>query len=132
MSRNNNLKAVQGIHWIARILSIVSTSVVLLIFIGSPLEISTIAAREWVGLSLFPIGVVFGFAVAWWKEWLGGSITTFSLLGFYLIYGLLLNGRINQGWAFIVFAFPGLLFLLSSMLSRLNRPGPGYADCAFR
>lgn len=34
-----------------------------------------------------------------------------SLLAFYLVYGYLLRNHIG-GWAFIVFASPGFLFLL--------------------
>jgi hypothetical protein len=110
-----------ALHWSARILSIISTFLVVLLFVGERFEISRITAREWVGLFLFPLGVIVGFAAAWWKEGAGGAIAIGSLLAFYLLYGLLINGRINQGWAFVVFASPGFLFLLSWLWSRFQR-----------
>jgi hypothetical protein len=121
-NRNDERTAEQALHWSARVLSLVSTVVLVLFFVGERFEISHVAAKEWVGLFLFPLGVIVGFAVAWWNDGIGGAITTASLLAFYLFYGLLLRGNINQGWAFIVFASPGLLFLLSWLRSRSTRP----------
>ncbi len=121
-NRNDERTIEQALHWSARVLSLVSTFVIVLLFVGERFEISRIAAREWVGLLLFPLGVIVGFAVAWWNEGIGGAITTASLLAFYLVYGLLLRGNINQGWAFIVFASPGLLFLLSWLRSHSTKP----------
>lgn len=121
-NRNDERTIELALHWGARVLSLVSTLVIVLIFVGDRFEISRVDVREWVGLLLFPLGVIVGFAVAWWKEGIGGAITIACLLGFYLVYGLALNGRINQGWAFVVFASPGLLFLLSWLRSRSVRP----------
>lgn len=121
-NRNDERTVEQALHWSARVLSLVSMVVLVLFFVGERFEISHVAAKEWVGLFLFPLGVIVGFAVAWWNEGIGGAITTASLLAFYLFYGLLLRGSINQGWAFIVFASPGLLFLLSWLRSRSTRP----------
>ena len=127
-SNRNDERAIEmALHWGARVLSLVSTFVIVLFFVGERFEISRVAAREWVGLLLFPLGVIVGFAVAWWKEGLGGAITVACLLGFYLVYGLVLNGRLNQGWAFIVFASPGFLFLLSWLRSRSARPAALHA-----
>src|SRR5881397_3900266 len=120
-NRNDERAVEQALHWSARVLSLVSTFILVFFLVGERFEISRIAARQWVGLFLFPLGVIIGFAVAWWNEGIGGAITTASLVAFYLVYGLLLNGRINQGWAFIVFASPGLLFLLSWLRSRFQR-----------
>lgn len=120
-NRNDERTVEQALHWSARVLSLVSTMVIVLFLVGERFEISRIAAREWVGLLLFPLGVIVGFAVAWWKEAIGAAITIACLLGFYLVYGLVLNGRINQGWAFLIFASPGFLFLLSWLRSRSVR-----------
>lgn len=117
-NRNDERTVEMALHWGARVLSLVSTFVILLFFVGERFEVSRVAARDWVGLLLFPLGVIIGFAVAWWKEGLGGAITVACLLGFYLVYGLVLNGRLNQGWAFFVLASPGFLFLLSWLRSR--------------
>jgi hypothetical protein len=103
----------------ARTTSCLSTVVLALFYIGEGLRLSTITPKEWVGWMLFPIGLTVGLAVGWWREVLGGSIAVVSVAAFYLVYGWLLNGRLNQGTAFLVFEFPGFLFLLSGRI----RPG---------
>jgi hypothetical protein len=107
------------IRWTARILSIISTTLLLLFMFGGreAFDVSKLTAREWLGLAFFPFGVIVGFVVAWWKEGLGGGITVLSLLAFYLVFALLWN-RGFPGWWFLVFAFPGLLFLAAHLLSR--------------
>ena len=112
----NEARGVLVFRWAARVLSVVSTAMLVLFITGEKFEVSRITAREWVGFALFPVGIVIGFAVGWWKEGLGGAITTISLLTFYLVYGYL-RGNFNLGWAFVVFAFPGFLFLISWLLS---------------
>lgn len=102
-----------ALHWTARFLSIVSTGVLLLFILGEPFEVSRITARQWMGFAFFPVGIVIGFAIAWWKETLGGAITIASLLLFYLLY---LRGS-SSIWAFLFFAIPGLLFLVSGLLA---------------
>lgn len=96
---------------LARVGSIASITLLLIIFQAEAFHPSEIAPREWVGLIFFPIGVVVGMIIAWWKEGLGASVTVGSLLAFYFVYGYLLSSHIG-GWAFVVFASPGFLFLL--------------------
>ena len=106
-------------RWTARGLSVLTTLVLLLFLFGEPFPAAKLSAREWTGLLFFPFGIMLGFAVAWWKEAVGAAITILSLAAFYLVYGLLLNGKV--GWLFIVFAVPGFLFLISAMLSRRHQ-----------
>ena len=112
-------------RWAARALSVLSTTVLLLFITGEKFEVSRITAKEWVGFALFPVGIVVGFAIGWWKEGLGGAITILSLLAFYLAYGYL-RGNFNLGWAFVVFAFPGFLFLISWLLSSTRERRTGH------
>jgi hypothetical protein len=102
---------------LAKAWSIASILLIALFFFGEGFDPARVAPKEWVGLFFFPLGVVAGMILAWWKELPGGLITVASLLAFYLVYGLLLSGRASQGWAFIIFALPGFLFLASSLLS---------------
>jgi hypothetical protein len=76
--------------------------------------------NEWLGVLLFPVGISVGMILAWWKEGLGGSITVGSLLAFYVVH-LTTAGTLPKGWAWLAFAAPGFLFLLSSHLSRKPR-----------
>lgn len=109
------------VHWTARALSLFGTLVLLLFVVGEPFPIAKIRAVEWLGLMLFPFGVVVGFAVAWWREGLGGSITIASLVAFYVVFVFLMNESLSEGGWFLVFAIPGLLFLISWLMSRSQK-----------
>lgn len=104
------------VEMLARVGSIASITLLFMLFAGEWLHPSQVAPREWVGLFFFPFGVIVGMAVAWWKEGLGSAITLGSLLAFYLVYGYLMRYNIS-GWAFLVFASPGFLFLLHWLFS---------------
>jgi hypothetical protein len=109
------------IRWTARALSLFSTFLLLLFIFGEPFPLAKIKPVEWLGLTLFPVGVVAGFVVAWWREGWGGSITIASLLAFYVIFLFLMNERLSDGGWFLVFAIPGFLFLISSYMTRLGK-----------
>lgn len=104
-----------AIELLARVGSIASITLLLMLFTG--FEPSHVPPRQWVGLFFFPLGVMVGMAIAWWKEGLGAAITLGSLLGFYLVYGYLMRYHIG-GWVFVMFASPGFLFLLHWLLYR--------------
>ena len=77
---------------------------------------------ERLGVLFFPVGISVGMILAWWREGLGGSITVGSLLAFYVVH-LTTAGTFPKGWAWLAFAAPGFLFLLSSHLRRRPRIG---------
>lgn len=99
------------IELLARIGSIASLTLLIVIFVGEGFHPSEISPNEWAGLLFFPVGVIIGMAIAWWKEGVGSVVTVASLLGFYLVWGYLLRNHIG-GWFFIAFASPSFLFLL--------------------
>lgn len=105
------------IEVVARVGSIASIALLLMLFAGEGLHPSQVAAREWVGLFFFPFGVIVGMVIAWWKEGLGAAITLGSLLGLYVVYGFFMRYHV-AGWAFVVFASPAFLFLLHWLFSR--------------
>ena len=104
------------IEMLARVGSIASITLLLLLFQAEISNPSEISRGDWSGLIFFPIGVIIGMVIAWWKEGLGAAITLGSLLAFYFVYGYLMRYHI-AGWAFIVFASPGFLFLLHWLFS---------------
>lgn len=106
------------IEFLARLGSIASITLLVLVFWGEALNPSQISRTEWVGLVFFPIGITIGMVVAWWKEGLGSAITVGSLVAFYVVYGYVFKNHIG-GWAFIVFASPGFLFLLHWLFRNL-------------
>ena len=107
------------VEFLARVGSVMSITVLVLLFQAEALHPSEITTGEWFGLVFFPIGVVIGLGIAWWKEGLGVSITIGSLLAFYFVYGYLLRYHIG-GWAFVMFASPALLFLFHWVLSQAS------------
>lgn len=104
------------IELLARVGSIASVTLLALIFLGEGFRPSEISRNEWAGLIFFPIGVVIGMVIAWWKEGVGSVLTVGSLIGFYVVYGYLLSNH-TGGWWFIIFASPGFLFLVHWFLN---------------
>lgn len=110
------------IRWIAKVWSIASVGLILLIFIGEALQPTAPlpTSQERVGLLLFPVGVCLGMIVAWRREGLGGFITAGSLLAFYAMMRAV-SGEFPRGPFFALFAAPGILFLVSWLLSRYGK-----------
>jgi len=114
----NLLFSLCALRWSARVLSILAVGVVLLFAFGEGLNLSNFTARELVLFVFFPLGVCLGMAVAWRWEGLGGGITVASLVSFYLVHHLM-SSRFPRGFAFVVLAAPGFLFLMWWLFSRL-------------
>lgn len=108
------------VELLARVGSVASITFLILLFMGDAFRPSEISPNEWAGLVFFPIGVVLGMVIAWWKEGVGAVLTVASLIGFYMVYGYLLRNHIG-GWWFIVFASPGFLFLLHWFLTSADK-----------
>ena len=113
-------RLVSALRWTARVWSVASVGLVLAFIVGEGNNPS--GPNEWLGFLLFPVGISVGMILAWWKEGLGGSITVGSLLAFYVVR-LTTAGTFPKGWAWLAFAAPGFLFLLSSHVSRRRRIG---------
>ena len=111
---------VSALRWTARVWSVASVGLVLGFIVGEGFNPS--GPNEWLGVLLFPVGISVGMILAWWKEGLGGAITVGSLVAFYVVH-LTTAGTFPKGWAWLAFAAPGFLFLLSSYLSRRPRIG---------
>ena len=106
----------------ACVCDVVCLATVILFLIGVDLVFGYMSAIEWIGFLFFPTGIFIGLVLSWREELLGGTITVASVAGFYLVYGLLLNSSLDQGWAILLFLIPGLLFVMYglSTLSRLH------------
>jgi hypothetical protein len=98
------------LRWIARAWSIGSIGLLLGFVVGE--GIHPTKQSEWLGLLFFPLGITIGMIVGWWRDGIGGIITLGSLFVFYGIH-ILTAGGFPQGWAWLMFAAPGFLFLLS-------------------
>jgi hypothetical protein len=102
----------KGIRLLARVWAVASIVLILGFVIGEGFHPSAVKPAEWLGLFFFPLGICAGMIVAWWKESLGGCITVGSLIVFYLLH-LITAGAFPKGIAWLLFAAPGFLFLLS-------------------
>lgn len=109
------MRAHQLLLWLARVLSIASTLLLAAFAFGGQ-ETALPRPAEIVGLLLFPVGVVIGFAVAWWRAGLGGLISVASLALFYL-WMFNRDGRLPTGPYFFLFASPAFVFLASALLN---------------
>ncbi|HEX4946744.1 MAG TPA: hypothetical protein VFZ34_08780 [Blastocatellia bacterium] len=110
-----------ALHWTARVLSLLSIVIILSFFISEGFNPAHVSAGEWALLLCFPLSVMGGMLVAWRKEALGGAIAVGGLLGFYLVHAALAGGHLPRGWAYLLFASPSFLFLLSALLLRLTK-----------
>jgi hypothetical protein len=117
------------LRWTARIWSILSILFIMAFAIGEGLlfqETAPFRLSELVGLLFFPVGILIGMLLGWWREGLGGIVTMVSLVVFYGI-SFFTNGRFPSGPYFALVAAPGLLFAINSLLrhhqaSRLPPP----------
>jgi hypothetical protein len=117
--RNDSELPLTVVQVLAKVGSIASITLLVMLFLGDAFNPSQISRTEWIGLFFFPIGVVAGMVIAWWKEGLGSALTLGSLAGFYIVYGYIFRNHIG-GWWFVIFASPGFLFLLHWLL-RVSR-----------
>ena len=95
----------------ARGAAIVCLTIIILFMIGGDFVFGSILGGDWIGFLFFPVGVFVGLVLSFREELIGGTLTVISILSFYLIYGLLLNSSMSQGWALLPFLVPGLLFV---------------------
>lgn len=113
------MRLATGFRWMARVWGVASTLLLLAFAFGGAEHLRP-TASEAVGLLLFPVGVVIGFGLAWWREGLGGLVTVVSLALFY-VWLFARSGRLDVGPYFLLFAAPGVLHLASAILRRSHR-----------
>jgi hypothetical protein len=114
------------LRWAARVWGIASTLLILAFAFGG-LEHLRLTPGEAVGFLCFPVGVVAGFVVAWWREGLGGVIAIGSLALFYL-WMFARDGRVPGGPYFLLFAAPGFLHVASALIRRQRGQSAHNAD----
>ena len=104
-------------RWTARLLAALGLGILLLFVFGEDFDMAAISRNDLVGLLFFPVAVIAGLVLAWQEEFVGGLVTVTGVAGFYVVYGLLLNGSLRMGWWFVLFAVPGLLFMVYGIIS---------------
>ena len=96
IAKSSTRITVLAFHWLARLTSLLSLGIVAMFLLAEPFNPSHVRPREWVGFVCFPLGVMIGLIVAWFKEGLGASISLCSLAAFYLIYGWAMGSNVNS------------------------------------
>ena len=103
-----------ALRWIARVWSVLTFGLICAFFFGGR-ESMRPTAMEAIGLLLFPGGILLGFALAWWREGIGGLVSIASLLLFYAwLYAR--DGHFRGVGFFPLVAAPAVLFVLSALL----------------
>ena len=109
-------------RWIARIGSVASVAVLSLFMFGgeeaSPF--SGLTLQEAMLFACFPIGIIIGMAVGWFRELAGATVTAAALAAFYAAH-LVFGHAFPTGPWFVIFASPGLLFGLAWLFGRVSR-----------
>ena len=72
---------------------------------------------ETIGLAFFPLGLMIGLIVAYWKEFTGGIIATGCIIGFHITM-LIAGGNPDFNPFIDGLAVPGVLYLVAWYLAR--------------
>jgi hypothetical protein len=107
-------------RWSGRILSLLSIGLIGLFVIGEPPWPWRLSGFEALMLLCFPITVVAGLIVAWWREGAGALVAVLGVSAFYLVHLAGSGGWPGGPW-FLIFASPAALFLVSWALRRRAR-----------
>ncbi len=98
-----------AVRWLARATSLVSIVLLGLFALDGSLTWQALGHGTWLGLLFFPVGVVCGLLLAWWRERPGALMTAGSLLAFYA-WQWSVRGSLPHGFAFIAFTLPAVGF----------------------
>lgn len=102
-----------AVRWAARAGSIAST----LLFAAMATDgARPPTATEALALTMFPIGVVVGFAIGWRREILGGLVSLACLAAFHIWMAAIGRGLLGP-W-FLITSSPALLLIASGLLRR--------------
>ena len=107
------------IRWTGRVLTLFSVAFILLFFFGEAdfTQTPRLSGQEMVSLLFFPLGMILGNVLGWWREGLGAVITLASLCIFYVL-DLVFTGTFPSGPYFALLASPSLFYALYWILSR--------------
>jgi len=117
---------IHSVRRIARIWTVLSTLFVGVFAVGEILGGAGPGGptpSEWLGLALWPIGVIIGLVVAWQHEEAGGFLALACLIAFYA-WNLLASGRLPHGPFVFLVAAPAILFFVAGFLSHHHHDGP--------
>ena len=116
MAANETSRSI--VRWTARLTGAGSLWI-LLLFVGAHIfgdsQGPGPTAIEWLGLMLFPTGVIVGLFAAFFRAKAGALVAIGSLAAFY-VWHVLHAGNLPGGPYFALFTSPAILFLISGLL----------------
>jgi hypothetical protein len=115
------MKVDTALRWTARTWGVASALLLIAFAFGGG-EHLRFSAREAIAFLFFPVGVVAGFAIAWWRDLIGGLVTVGSLALFY-VYLFGLGGGLPASPYFLLFAAPGFLHIAVALLAGRRHGG---------
>lgn len=98
--------------------SVLSAAILALFVFGEGEPRVLPSGDEWAMLTCFPGLVVIGMGLGWWRPLVGGLVTAGGLVAFYAVHQVV-AGHVPSGPWFVIFALPGLFFLVDGMLGVL-------------
>lgn len=104
------------LRWVARLTSLGTVGIILAFAFG---EGGAPRPLEWLMLAFFPIGLVVGLLLGWWRELLGGAVAVGSLAMFYVVM-IVLGKSVPTTPYFAILGAPGALFLVAGLWRRLG------------
>lgn len=113
-----------ALRWAGRLLSLGTIGVIAAFAFGE----GTPKPSEWLLLAFFPIGLLVGLVLAWWREIPGAVVALGSMAAFYAIC-FVARGGVPTGPWFAVLALPAVVFLIAGVLARGMR-NEGHAQGA--
>ena len=105
-----------SIKYIARILSIITISIITLFVIGNGFRTLFTNLFDLLLFISFPTGVVLGMIVAWFDELEGSLFSILSLAVFYILF-YISRGYLPEGPWFLIFTLPSFIFLIFALLN---------------
>lgn len=103
-----------ALKWVSRVGSVAVVAILIpFAFSGG----SRPTGVELAGVLMFPIGLVAGFAISWWREGVGAVVSLTSVVGIYVLLSVM-KGAVTGGPYFALLALPAVGFGLFALLRR--------------
>jgi hypothetical protein len=104
------------LRWTARLWSLASIGIMVAFLVGEGLNPAALRFNEAMLFCCFPLAVLVGLGLAWKWPRMGGTLAVVGIFAFYALH-YASSGRFPSGFAFILIALPGALFILSAGLA---------------
>jgi hypothetical protein len=107
------------IRWTARVGSFISMGFILALIIRDRMNPLQLAPSELLLFLCYPAAVAVGISLAWFWEFGGGILAVAGLVAFFGATRFL-AGSCPRDWEAVALTVPGVLFLVSAVLRRLE------------